>query len=488
MGQSKGYVDVPLTPRQMQPPAQNAPAGGDTFEDTTLPTPERGWMDELVDFGRGLWRNVNPITAVTGAADAAAHPVRTVQNIGAAQGALAAKAEDAFKKGDYITGSRHLVNYLIPLLGPALDASSDKMMEGKIAEGAGEAVGLGAAVVAPQIVKGAAPVVRRGLNTIADVADAKATANTVDTMVPKIGPNKRKFGVDAERVAPTVARDTTAVTRGGMLDQAAAKLDDANAALEAAYDAVPIRRTYATQPIKDGLKAAIRTLSVEGTKGTIEPATRAARMSALKQALQEVENLGGVTNLPNLRKLRQSWDEGAKAVFTPDIAADAFNLKNAGHGWADARTVLADYLGTKHPELKPLNAEVSLWVKARDVMQAAEDIERVRPTVGRSIMARGLGAATGAAGGGPVGAAVGAMVGPVIERVLANVQPAMRMIAARHLADLADALRSGNQARAAKLVKTLETIVPASAAANAAREGTVVPMPKAAEAPAERRQ
>lgn len=487
MGQTKGYVDVPLSPQQRTPAAQS-------YEDAPIsakpaPTPERGWMDELADAGREFYRTsaLNVPGAVQGVAEAVRHPIDTAKGIGAAQGELAAKAEESFKAGDYITGSRHLINYLLPLIGPGLDAAGDKGAEGKYGEMVGGALGLGTSIVGPQIVKAGAGAVQTGAQRLGKAADAGATARVVDVMVPKLGPNKRKFGTMAVDVAPTVARETTAVTRGGLLEQAATKLDDANAALEAAYDAVPTRRTYATQPIKDAIDVAIKNLSVSGTGGTVEPATRAARLAALKQARTEVDALGGVTNLPNLRKLRQSWDEGAKAVFTPDAAADAFKLKAEGHGWADARTAVSDYMGSKHPELKPLNADVSLWIKASDVMQAAEDIERVRPTVGRNLMARGLGAATGAAGGGAGGAITGAVVGPLVERLVSNTHPAMKMIVARQMARLADALRAGHHAKAASLVKGLETMVPATAAVNAVRDSSLAVVPKAAGQPEERR-
>ena len=113
---------------------------------------ERTWIDELVDVGRGWWQNVNPVNAIKATGGAIMHPVETVKAVGAAQGALAVKAEEAFKQGDYITGSRHLLNYLLPLIGPALDESSDDIAEGRYAEGVGKALGLGTSVVVPSVI------------------------------------------------------------------------------------------------------------------------------------------------------------------------------------------------------------------------------------------------------------------------------------------------------------------------------------------------
>jgi hypothetical protein len=258
-------------------------------------------------------------------------------------------------------------------------------------------------------------------------------------------------------------------------------LDDANVKLDAAYDVVPNTRQYPTQPIIDGLRIQIKNLSVGGAGGTVEPATRAARLSSLKTALQEVQSLGKSTNLDNLRKLKQSWGEGGKAVYTPDIAADAAKLKNAGHGWADANSVVGDFLGKQHPELSPLNADVSLWIKASDVVQAAEEIERVRPTVGRSIMARGIGAAAGGAGAGVPGAITGAIVAPIIEKVIASASPAMKMTIGRQLANMADALRRGNRAKAQTILSSITKMVPAGAAARGVSEVSALPQAAANE-------
>lgn len=112
------------------------------------------WIDSVVDFGKGVWRNVNPVTAAKAIGGAISDPLGTGQAIGEAQGAEAIKAQDAFKKGDYVTGARHLLAYAIPLLGPALSGASDTMMEGRTAEGLGEATGIGLGAFGPQALLG----------------------------------------------------------------------------------------------------------------------------------------------------------------------------------------------------------------------------------------------------------------------------------------------------------------------------------------------
>lgn len=47
-------------------------------------------------------------------------------------------AIEAWKKGDYLTSIRKAIHSGLPVVGPAIDASTDKMMRGDVAEGAGE--------------------------------------------------------------------------------------------------------------------------------------------------------------------------------------------------------------------------------------------------------------------------------------------------------------------------------------------------------------
>lgn len=116
---------------------------------------DRAWTDEIADFARGVWKNVNPVAAATAVGGAITSPIETAKNIGAAQDEVRQEMVESFKSGDYITGARKLVNWLIPLMGPAMDAASDKLAEGHIAEGLGEATGVGLGVAGPAVLRGA---------------------------------------------------------------------------------------------------------------------------------------------------------------------------------------------------------------------------------------------------------------------------------------------------------------------------------------------
>jgi hypothetical protein len=207
-----------------------------------------------------------------------------------------------------------------------------------------------------------------------------------------------------------------------------------------------------------GLQRARQNLMVRG----LAPANRAERLASLDQAMQEAQALGPNATIQDLRNLRQAWDEGADAVFTP-ITVDNFRAARlAGHGWADARSALDDVMVAAHPELRPLNANVNLWIKAQDVLQAAADVERVRPTVGRSLMSRGLGAAAGGMMGGGAGATLGAILAPSIEAAMTASGPTVKLTAARGMASLADALTTGRMAQANQALLQISAALPAA--------------------------
>lgn len=410
-------------------------------------------------------------------------PIQTLKHMGAAQGEVFDRMKDSYAKGDIGGATVHALNFLIPILGPIFDKAGNEIRAGHTAAGLGDSVGLGLALAGP---KGLGNVVEaaKGTETAARVASAAekgATNRGVSVLAPSVGPNKIKLGNQIAKGMPEVLRETTAHTRGGMLDQAVAKLDEASTKLDAAYDSVPKTRMYPTAPIVAGLQKEIRNLSVSGIGGSVEPATRAARIAALRQALVETKQLGSVANLDNLRKLKQSWGEGAKAVFTPSVAADYMKVRGEGAGYADATSALGDFMVSKHPELADLNANTSLWIKAADVMQAAEEADRVRPRVGRSIMARGLGAAAGGEMHGGWGAVTGAVIGPTIERALMATQPGMKLFMARQLVSLADAIKAGQSAKAEGILLTLQRSAPKALAVQAGRASADLALPKAAD-------
>ena len=67
-------------------------------------------------------------------------------------------AVEAFRDADYITAARKAMNALVPVLGPVFDASDDKIMQGRVAEGIGE-IGTNLLLAAPGMRSKSAPAV-----------------------------------------------------------------------------------------------------------------------------------------------------------------------------------------------------------------------------------------------------------------------------------------------------------------------------------------
>jgi len=369
------------------------------------------------------------------------HPIETGKGLLTAQDVPRQEALTSFQQGDYVTGTRKLIDWMIPILGPRLDEAADYLQQGQIARGLGATTDVGVAMATPQIVRGVTARLPTRAGMAAGVERAAEQA-IVDVIAPKVGPEKIRFGVQAARVAGDVARRTTARTVGGLLDEAGERAAASYQALDQAYAAIP--QPMPTQPILAAIDAAINQLTVRGAGGAaVHPELRAPRLAALRQARAEVVRLGPQASPAQLRQLRIAWDEGAEAVFTPRTADNFRAVRQEGHGWADARTALNDTIVGRHRELAPLNADATLWTTLRDVLQATEEIERVRPRVGRSLMARGLGAATGAAAGGPLAAGFGAIIAPTIESAMAGATPTAKLLLARQLMRFADALHGG---------------------------------------------
>lgn len=137
---------------------------------------ERSWLDSTKDFLGEALKSVDPRGINAGVQQAFWHPLDTVSAMGQAQGALKDKAEDAFKKGDYAEGVRHVLSYLIPVLGPRLDQAGDYMQKGEIAKGLGATTDVAAQAFGPKVLKDALPASTGALAANPNAAEAEAVA------------------------------------------------------------------------------------------------------------------------------------------------------------------------------------------------------------------------------------------------------------------------------------------------------------------------
>lgn len=462
-----------------------AKAGVDASPAAPPPAREPVDPNTLGTVARHIWQQVNP-TGVGqllpfpkqfggGGWDA---PVTAVKSFHAGQEKVRQEAADAFAKGDYVTGIRKGADWLgsVLSLGATLgmDTASDEAKAGKYAASLGDTLGIAATGVAPQVseaIRTSAP-----MRAVADAADRGAQARVVDVMAPKVGPNKPRFGGIAERVAPAVVKDLVQdgapFSRDGLHQAMADKLSAAETALDDAASARNPNQVVHTAPVlrslqtkRDALTA--QTHRVDGLPAgeDVAPAPNAARIRQIDQAMDEVSRLGPVANYEALRRIRQAYDGPAKAVYAPAVTADYITAQGSKLGAADVTGVLRQTLADMDPSTAHANADYSLYRSVNDVLDATAEVERSRPTVGRSIMASGVGAITGEAAGAMfgqqgVGAAVGGVLGPLVERgVNTKVAPALKLQVARQLGVLADAIRSSQPTKVETTLRVLRPLI-----------------------------
>lgn len=375
----------------------------------------------------------------------------------------------------------------IPIVGPAIAGGIDQMRSGDVAGGAGTLTGIAAPFVAGPLARGAAGGATSALKgtslgeSLADTLDASANRRLVDQIVPKVGPNKLRLGNQAAEIAPQLLREPglSAGSRSGLADKITAGLDAAVDGLDTASDARSASQQVKTGPLLKTLNAAIEKLTASPVdasvpvpaKGewnltpdgfsrdvkefplgqTVEPAPNAAQLATLRKIRDEVQALGPVAPYESIRRIRQAWDTVAKVKYSPAVSPDYLARQSEATAASKGTGAMRQALADADPQSADAYATYSLYKSANDVVQAAEEANRVRPNRGRGIMARTAGAMIGAKEGGPVGAGIGAIAAGIVDRA-AEMAPTFQIAIARRMAAVADALRSGQPEQAQAII------------------------------------
>lgn len=292
-------------------------------------------------------------------------PLNTVKQIGAAQGALFDKAKAAYNQGDYLTAARHFVDYLLPIVGPALDQSADQMQAGKYAAGAGDAVGLGLAMFGPEAVSKAAAGVKlqtrgvvkpsltakeaaanqfaeqRGIPLDAATATGSKTARAIEKLVANsmggegtadalIAKQQQALGrVGGDLATDARATPSTPETAGqGIADALKSKLDAHHALEQQSYAkverfAAQRNLTVPTGPVKTMLKPLYEGLQREGQLaplmgGKAEALRALDRFMSAPDAVPLMDAESALSALKDLSRLK---DGQQTAMRTPGQAA-----------------------------------------------------------------------------------------------------------------------------------------------------------------------
>lgn len=460
------------------------------------------WRGPVSRFGESAWEMVNPVNVISGVAQSVAHPIQTVRGMADERGRLAEEAGQAFREGRYLRGAAKAAAYTMPpIVSSVADQAIMQALEGDVAGGAGTVAGFGALVAGPEAVGAARGA---GLRTAAGTsagqrlgrwAQRSAENRLTSVMVPEVGANKVRFGVQAARVAPDVLQEPAARgawTFKGLKNRVESLYAKAEADLDAAHQNPQLAsQVFNTPQVIRDLKAARQRYIAETAKAkgipspgqSIVPGPNRNTVRVLNQMISELEQVAGkkhgLARFEAIRRIRESWDKVAKVKYNPSLTQDYMRLTGEAQGAYIGTSVLRDWLAKWSPETAKANASYKLWRTAKDVMDAVEEVERVRPSRRHGVEAA-VGALPGVAQGDVFQAMMGAVVLPAIDAAIysgVTVQPRLAGL----LSDLATAIRTGNTTRVQSLSGRILDWSKKSAPVSAARPPTVTLVPQMSE-------
>jgi len=465
--------------------------------------------------------DLNPAPAIKTAWDAAIHgqdPVAAaiINPIIAQSAQRLAAARTALAQGDHSTAALHFLG-TVPVVGPIADDLLSAVRSGDHTKAA-KALGDAAALAGPTLMSGGADIAAEAAApTVADAAQAGAESRIASAMGPQNGWGRSKAGKKLSATAADVAPDVLAAGPNAVRTSGLASFVDTN--LQAASDAWKAAeadrrpgRAIDTGPIIAQLQSKIDALtaqpidanrlvpSLEGPGGrpllpsrqTRDPMTgqvqaapnvvgrpigapvqgpnRAPQIAVIQGAINRLKQLGPMATYEDLRKIRQDYDAGSD--YSPSIASTSEQntaSKQNSVGNKAAAGAIRDALAQSDPKLAAANANLNIWQKASDVMDAADEINRTATKGGNfaavaKIMPAMLGASGGAALGGIEGAQIGGFLGAAL-KVASDSGYTTKIATARALGTLSSAIRAGDAATVARTLASIASIT-----------GTVVPV------------
>jgi hypothetical protein len=409
---------------------------------------------------------LNPVEMVKGVYGAVTSPIETGKAMYGRQKEQFGKAGDAFSEGRYSEAAGYTGAGLLPLLGPVAADVGEQAGRGDVAGAAGATAGLLAPMGAVPAAKAAARtgVVKRAIPALRE----GALSRIADVNTPKVGPNKQRFAGKASRSAPVVAdaimEEGAPWTREGLRKLIEERTAAAGRGLDEASDARLSASTFQTDDVVAGLRGKLDDLTSKAVEADrldperwsdgaaregvpvgqdVIPGPSQPRAAQIQQALEEVQQLGPVARYEPLRRIRQSYDGPAEAVYNPSITQDFLKAQGGKRGAADVTDVLRQKLSEVDPATAAANKSYSQWKNADDASAAVAETEAARPRVGRQ---RVLGAILGGAAAGPGGAIAGALASPAIEAVLSK-GPTTKLQTARLQIKLSNVIKKAQSGR-----------------------------------------
>lgn len=411
-------------------------------------------------FAGGAAEMLNPVTMAQGAYQMVRHPQDTYNSLVDQSAQQFTKAGEAYNRGGVSEAVGHAAAGLLPMIGPLSADIGEQIGGGDIAGGLGKVTGL---LAGPKVAKEVVKLPLRIPGAV-DALERGAEARVADVMTPKASNQlARRMAEKATKIAPQILKENRGGwSRSALQDQILGKLASAEEGLDAATDARLAARAIDTRPVLDALQKSRDALTAKASVGSkaipaVEDGARTAaaygedvvpvpnqpRVAVIDQAASDIKRLGPTATYDPLRTMRQAYDGPAKTVYNPSLVDDFLKKSGEAKGAADVTAALRETLAKADPATAEANAKYALYKSASDILEAAQQIEKVKPKVGRQIMARLTGTMFGAGAAGPAGAAAGYVLAPSVD-ALVNAGFTTKLKTAQLMQGIADAARRGS--------------------------------------------
>lgn len=448
--------------------SQEAIAAMHKVNDATAPTEK---PTDLTDVAKrvagGIASELNPVEMAKGVWNTVRHPIDTATGIAKASIDQGAQAIADAKQGRWMSAAGHAAG-AFPVVGPAAHAIGEEMgRTGDVARGVGRGAALAGTVALPQAAEAAGVATKAVGETgvgakVADTLATKGGEKIAKAITPVRGGGTAQFADMANAVGESLATDPSlgGITKPGFHAGVTTELDKAATALDTAADARLIGKTIYGAPIVQTLKDKLYNLTqahpnafagqVGGETVDLPSGLARARAEQLRKGIETIEKLGPNIDYKELQKIRNDFDHTAKIgvyVTKPTDAVTAVTNKGSALGAADVAGDIREVLGGADPVTARANARYSMLRRADDVLEAQKISEQTRPTVGRRMLAAGLGAASGGF--------FGAVVLPMVDLALRS-GPDAQLVAGRMMGQMAQMIRKGDTAGAEALAAKIQ--------------------------------
>src|SRR5215471_360989 len=133
--------------------------GGSGLDNPLNPIP-------VLQQAQGLWQQGDRFGAAVKFLEAASIGGPLWSHIADQLGPVATQVKERWNRGDHFGAAVKLVEANIPIFGPQLSQSGNRIEQGQYMAGIGDAIGLGLNLTTPQIVEGGANLARAGVNRV----------------------------------------------------------------------------------------------------------------------------------------------------------------------------------------------------------------------------------------------------------------------------------------------------------------------------------